>query len=71
MKRVRNDFTIRKNQQTQRTQKDLWDVIAGGSVVTITHSEEKAQTIADALNKDPYAFDKMGQVDKSSKNMYQ
>lgn len=65
MARARKDFTIRKNRQTQRIQKDLWDVIVGGSsVVTVAHSEEKAQIIADALNVDPYVIDRIGQIER-------
>ena len=59
MKPPRNDFKIRPNRQTQRLQKDLWDVISGGRYnVTTARSQEAAQDIADRLNMDPYALDR-------------
>lgn len=58
MKKRRKDFTIRPNNQTQRTQVDLWDVIVGRELVTTAQSEAEAQTIADALNKDPWFLDR-------------
>jgi hypothetical protein len=59
MKPPRNDFKIRPNRQTQRLQKDLWDVVcAGRDHITTARSQEAAQEIADRLNMDPYALDR-------------
>lgn len=67
MARIRNDYTIRKNRQYQRSQKNLWDVVVAKSIlVTTAQSEEAAKIIADALNKDPYALNKLYYVNKKS-----
>jgi len=57
MDQTRNDFTIRKNKQTQRPQKDLWDVVCGGNILVTSKGKEKAQDIAYRLNKNPYYLD--------------
>jgi len=59
MKKTRNDFTVRPNQQSQRveSQPDLWDVVIGRSeLITTVQGQEGAQAVADMLNKDCYAL---------------
>ena len=58
MKKRRKDFTIRPNNQTQRTQVDLWDVVAGRELILTAQSEAEAQAVADALNIDPWFLDR-------------
>lgn len=66
MAHVRNDFTVKENKQTQRSQKNLWDVICGGNILVTTHGKEKAQIIANDLNKNPYHFDFLTYQNKST-----
>jgi len=56
--KTRNDFKIRPNRQTQRTQKDLWDVVCGGELISVARSQDAAQAIADRCNVDPWALDR-------------
>lgn len=59
MTKIRTDYGIRPNNQTNRENQNLWDVIeAGKTLITIAKSEEQAQAIADRLNLDPYALDR-------------
>jgi hypothetical protein len=56
--KARNDFKIRPNRQTNRTQVDLWDVFAGRELITTAQSEAEAQALADNLNRDPWFLDR-------------
>ena len=58
MKKRRKDFTIRPNNQPQRTQVDLWDVVAGRELITTVQGQAQAQAVADALNVDPWFLDR-------------
>jgi hypothetical protein len=60
MKKNRRDFTITKNSQSERVEKqpDLWNVIlAKTECVTIVTGKAAAQALADKLNKDPWYLD--------------
>jgi len=66
MARNRNDYTIRENKQTQRSQENLWDVSCGGKVLVTSQLKERAQDIANELNKNPYYFDFLTYQNKGS-----
>jgi len=57
MARNRNDYTVRENKQTQRLQEKLWDVTYGGKALVTSQLKERAQDIANELNKNPYYLD--------------
>jgi hypothetical protein len=62
MTATRTDFSIRANAQLFRsqTQSTLWDVVSGGNTMVGTYpSEIAAQVIADSLNLDPWALQRI------------
>ena len=60
MKKIRRDFTIVKNSQSERVaaQPDLWNVmLAKKERITTVTGKQTAQDLADKLNKDPWYLD--------------
>jgi len=59
MKKIRNDYRIKKNTQSERkaAQPDLWNVVLAGSRISTVNGKLAAQKLADNLNKDPWYLD--------------
>jgi hypothetical protein len=60
MKKIRRDFTVTKNTQSERqeAQPDLWNVMLAKSYrISIVTGKKAAQDLADKLNIDPWYLD--------------
>ena len=58
MKRARNDFKVVPNNQKNRSQDDLWDVVAGGELILTAQGRDNAEAQAVLLNMDPWHLDR-------------
>lgn len=58
MKRARNDFKVVPNNQKNRSQDDLWDVMAGGELILTAQGRDNAEAQAALLNMDPWHLDR-------------
>jgi len=56
---ITKDYSIRPNQQSQRTQPDLWDVVVGKDILILTaKSKVQAEEFAYRLNRDPHCLER-------------
>lgn len=58
MAKIRSDFKVRPNTQTERTQENLWDVVVARELVTTVVGKEAAESVASKLNNDPWYMDR-------------
>ena len=56
MAKVRKDFTV--NEYVNKQGETRWQVISGGTVVTVCRALKEAQEIATNLNIDPWFLDR-------------
>jgi hypothetical protein len=52
------DFKVRKNTATHRDTTELWDVVCAGVHITTVRGLEKADAMAEELNKDPWYLER-------------